>query len=355
MIGIESHENAGRDTMTLRGDEMEVKKKTAKPALSMKEWIRRAYVENLITLLINSVIMSGIYFYVIGYQFLSRASITQIFFLVLVPFMTIMVPVTIIRSAREAYGRGKWEVKEGESLDKAGKPLSPWRRTLPLTLPLGAITAFVIYIILATSHAGAFSSVTAWAVGFGVTLVLTTTLLPLYLARDIASFAAAAKNPGQEKPKSFLRYFLWEYAGPTILILTIIGITFGYKSYYSELVWHGFVPARDALNNFALIAFIAAVWMWLEFQRQAREDLAIGRISAREKKALSPWVMLLITLLIGLAAGIFVGTPLYFAGTEHVTVFQSTVIHVVVWVVCGVIGCYLGLWWGRARGEYTAD
>ena len=344
---------------------MEAKEKAAKPALSMKEWVRRAYVENLITLLINTIIMGGIYFYLVGYQFLSkvqiltevnsRASITQIFFLVFVPFMTIMIPVAIIRSAREAYCRGKWEVKEGESLDKAGKPLGPWSRTLPLTLPLGAITAFVIYIILATSHAGAFSSVTAWAVGLGVTLVLTTILIPLYLPRDIASFATAVKNPGQEKPKSFLRYFLLEYAGPTILILTIIGITMGYKSYYSELVWHGFVPARDALNNFALIAFIAAVWMFLEFQRQAREDLAVGRISAREKKALSLWIMLLITLLIGLAAGILVGIPLYFAGTEHVTVFQSTVIHVAVWVVCGVIGCYLGLWWGRARGEYTPD
>jgi len=31
------------------------------------------------------------------------------------------------------------------------------------------------------------------------------------------------------------------------------------------------------------------------------------------------------------------------------------VIHVVVWVICGVIGCYLGLWWGRARGEYIPD
>lgn len=344
---------------------MAVKEKAAKPALSMEEWIRRAYVENLITLLINTVIMGGIYFYVIGYQFFakaqilskvnSRASITQIFFLVFVPFMTIIIPVAIIKSAREAYCRGKWEVKEGESLDKAGKPLGPWSRTLPVTLPLGAITAFVIYIILATSHAGAFSPVVAWAIGFGVTLVLTTMLIPFYLARDVASFAAALKTPGQGKPGSFLRYFLLEYAGPTMLVLTIIGITFGYKSYYSLLVLHGFVPASDALYNFALIAFIAAIWMWFEFQRQAREDLAIGRISAREKKALSLPLMLVITLLIGLAAAILVGTPLYFAETEHVTVFQSTLIHIAVWVICGVIGCYLGLWWGRARGAYTPD
>ena len=222
---------------------MAAKEKAAKPALSMAEWIRRAYVENLITLLINTIIMGGIYFYVIGYQFFakrqilsevnSRASITQIFFLVFVPFMTIIIPVAIIKSAREAYCRGKWEIKEGESLDKAGKPLGPWSRTLPVTLPLGAITAFIIYIILATSHAGAFSPVVACAIGFGVTLVLTTVLIPLYLARDAASFAAALKNPGQDEPGSFIRYFLLEYAGPTILILTIMGITFGYKSYYS--------------------------------------------------------------------------------------------------------------------------
>lgn len=344
---------------------MTEKEKAAKPALSMDEWIRRAYVENLITLLINTIIMSGIYFYLVGYQFFakrqilaevnSQASITQIFFLVFVPFMTIIVPVTMIKSAREAYCRGKWEVKEGESLEKAGKPLGPWSRTLPVTLPLGAVTAFIIYIILAASHAGGFSPVVAWAIGLGVTLVLTTALIPLYLARDAASFAAAFKNPGQEKPGSYMRYFLFEYAVPTVLILTIIGITFGYKGYYSELVWHGFVPAKDALNNFALVAFIAAIWMWFEFQRQAREDLAIGRIPAREKKALNLPLMLAITLLIGLAAGILVGIPLYIAGTEHVTVFQSTVIHVVAWVICGIIGCYLGLWWGRARGVYTPD
>jgi hypothetical protein len=344
---------------------MAEKEKAAKPALSMNEWIRRAYVENLITLLINTVIMGGIYFYLVGYQFFakrqilsqvnSRASITQIFFLVFVPFITIIVPVTMIKSAREAYCRGKWEVKEGESLDKTGRPLGPWSRTLPVTLPLGAVTAFIIYIILATSHADALSPVVACAIGFGVTLVLTTVLIPLYLARDMASYAVALKNPGQHRPKSPLRYFIFEYAVPTVLILTIIGITFGYKGYYSELVWHGFVPATDALNNFALVAFIAAVWMWFEFQRQAREDLAIGRISTREKKALNLPLMLAITLLIGLAAAILVGTPLYLAGTKHVTVLQSTVIHVVLWVICGVIGCYLGLWWGRARGAYTPD
>jgi hypothetical protein len=94
----------------------------AKPKVSMKDWIRRAYVENLITVLINTVIMGGIYFYVIGYQFLSkvqvypkvnsRASIKRIFFLVFVPYITMMVPVTIIRSARGSYFRGKWEVRK---------------------------------------------------------------------------------------------------------------------------------------------------------------------------------------------------------------------------------------------------
>ena len=95
---------------------------SAKPKVSMKDWIRRAYVENLITVLINTVIMGGIYFYVIGYQFLSkvqvypkvnsRASIKRIFFLVFVPYITMMVPVTIIRSARGSYFRGKWEVRK---------------------------------------------------------------------------------------------------------------------------------------------------------------------------------------------------------------------------------------------------
>lgn len=154
----------------------------------------------------------------------SRASITQIFFLVFVPYITMMVPVTIIRSARGSYFRGKWEVRKGDSLDKAGKPLGPRRRTLPITLPIGCVTAGLLFIILVASNARALSPVAACAIGFGVTLVTTTILLPLYLARDMASFVSALSNPGRREPRPFLNYSLWEYIGPSIIFL---GITSG--------------------------------------------------------------------------------------------------------------------------------
>lgn len=38
----------------------------AKPKMSMKDWIRRAYGENFVTVLIDTIVMGGIYFYVIG-------------------------------------------------------------------------------------------------------------------------------------------------------------------------------------------------------------------------------------------------------------------------------------------------
>ncbi|MCJ7652692.1 MAG: hypothetical protein MUO75_03200 [Actinobacteria bacterium] len=182
-----------------------------------------------------------------------------------------------------------------------------------------------------------------------------TILLPLYPARDMASSVAALSNPGRREPRPFLNYFLWEYIGPSIIFFGITGITFGYKSYYSLLVHRGFVPAGDAIFNLPLIAFIAAVWMWFDCQRQARLDLPLGETTRREGKTLSTPLMLLVLLGIGLAAGFAVGTPLYSGGIERVTVFQSTVIHVVVWLTCGVMGCYLVLLWGRARGGYTPD
>ena len=233
--------------------------------------------------------------------------------------------------------------------------MGPWRRTLPITPPIGCVTAGLLFIILLASNARALSPVAACAIGFGVTLVTTTILLPLYPARNMASSVAAPSIPGRREPQSFLNYFLWEYIGPSIIFLGIIGITFGYKSYYSLLVHRGFVPAGDAIFNLPLIVFIAAVWMWFDCQRQARLDLPLGETTRREGKTLSTSLMLLVLLGIGLAAGIVVGTPVYSVGIERVTVFQSTTIHVVVWLTCGFLGCYLGLWWGRTRGGYTPD
>jgi protoporphyrinogen oxidase len=34
--------------------------------MSMKDWIRRAYGEDFVTVLIDTIVMGGIYFYVIG-------------------------------------------------------------------------------------------------------------------------------------------------------------------------------------------------------------------------------------------------------------------------------------------------
>ncbi|MCJ7652693.1 MAG: hypothetical protein MUO75_03205 [Actinobacteria bacterium] len=45
----------------------------AKPKMSMKDWIRRAYGENFVTVLIDTIVMGGIYFYVMATSFFRRS------------------------------------------------------------------------------------------------------------------------------------------------------------------------------------------------------------------------------------------------------------------------------------------
>jgi len=44
-----------------------------KPKMSMKDWIRRAYGENFVTVLIDTIVMGGIYFYVMATSFFRRS------------------------------------------------------------------------------------------------------------------------------------------------------------------------------------------------------------------------------------------------------------------------------------------
>lgn len=323
--------------------------KETKPK-SLKEWLAATFVENIIQNVIEIVILSGIFFLLVGHATNHDALTACVFFLMYIPVATSVLPGEVIKNSRRAFLHGKWEVKEGEDIGEAGEFVTLWRRFLPEALIAGFGTALLLCGFLKLRGADSFSPLATVGIAFIVTCILTTIVLKRHLTKDFAYITSALAVPKQEQPEPFKRYFFWEYALPWTLILLILNTGIGYKNFTEmTLRLETLPPAEEVAIAVAFTAAIISIWMWFCAQNQVRPHVHLGRVRPGEGKTFSVLTMTILLILMSALMGVVVGVVLSIAGLEHLQIWQAIVVNVLVGGVAGIIGCAVGVSWGGKR------
>lgn len=321
----------------------------------MNAWVKRAYIENLILVVINTVILGGSFFFLVGRNTNSLPFMTRLFFLLFVTFVTLHVPVEMIRNTRKAFLQGKWILEYRMEGGRGNKSLNPFRRVWPSAIPLGAGTALLLYLILWKTDASALPPTASIGIGFILTVLTTSILLSWHLASDMSAYASGIKRNRRERTKDnsgkpLMTYCFWNHLLPLSLITSMIGTSFGYKGFSQiALKEGGSIPVRLALGNFSVVGTIAAVWMWLISHQQAQLDVPLGIIKERKGRTPPTPVVLVLLLIAGISAGALVGLFASFAEIKVITVPQATALNAIVWVLWGNAGSLTGIWSGRSE------
>ncbi len=306
------------------------------------------------------MILGGSFFFLVGRNTNSHPFMTRLFLLLFVTFVTLHVPVEVIRNARKAFLQRKWVPGLRIEGERANQSLNPFRRVWPSALPLGAGTALLLYLILWITRAPALPPIASIGIGFILTVLTTSILQRLHLAEDIGAYASGVLRTKSEKTtdnseKPLTSYYFWKHALPLSLLTSMIGTSFGCKGFSGiALKESGSVPVRLALGNFSIVGAIAAVWMWLVSHQQVQLDVPLG-IPGKRKGGTPPSHVVLTFLLIGgISAGVLIELLVFLADIKRLTVPQATILNVIVWVLWGSAGSLAGIWSGRSK-EHSSD
>jgi len=330
--------------------EKERKKKRQKPGL--KEWVKQAYIEGSITAAIDILVIGGIFYVLVGTGRNDSTWAMYVFLIVFIFAHTFLVPAAVVRSARRAFIRGRWEVKEDEDISGA-KPLkSPWLRVGPGAFVLGAAMTLIVCMILWASGTESLSPLVTCLIAFGAVLITSSILIRLRLREDLVSFVTALSEPKPTEPLPFWPYFLREYVIPWVAAIAVINVAIGIKVFSEEaLKAGGGVPIEALLEDIVIAFFVIVAWMLFECGFQVRSDIHLGLVTAIGEKPLAIPLLMLIVLAMTVVVGVLAGVPLIIAGIEDITVSQGALAHVLTAVTAGVVGMIMGVQWGRVR-EY---
>lgn len=328
----------------------ERKRKRQKPGLG--DWVNQAYIEGFITAAIDILIIGGIYFVLIGTGRNDNTCAMYGFLIMFIFAHTFLVPAAVVRSARRAYIRGRWEVKEDEDLSGAGPLKDPWLRVGPGALVLGVAMTLIVCIILWASGVESLSPVLTCLIAFGAVLITTGILIRFRLREDLVSFVTALSEQKPAEPLPFRPYLLREYVIPWVVAIAAINVAIGIKVFSEEaLKAGGGVPIEALLEDVVIVFFVIVTWMLFECGFQVRSDIHLGLVTAIDEKPLAIPLLMLIVLAMTVVVGVLAGVPLVIAGIEDITVSQGALAHVLTAVTAGVVGMTLGVQWGRVR-EY---
>ena len=328
--------------------EGESRKRRPKPGLD--RWVMQSYVEGFITAAIDILIIGGIFFLLVGTGHNDSTCAMYGFLVMFIIVYTFLVPVAVIRSARRAFIRGRWEVKEDEDTSGAGRMKYPWLRVGPGALVLGAAMTLIVCGILWAGGVESLSPVITCLIAFGAVLITSGISIRLHLREDLASFVTALSAPQPEKPLPFKPYLLREYVIPWAVFIAAINVAIGIKVFSEEaLKSGGRVPIEALLEDIVIVFFAIAIWMLFESGFQVRTDIHLGLVTSIDEKPLAVPLLILIVLAMTIVVGVLAGMPLFIAGIEEITVSQGALAHVLTAMSAGVIGISLGVQWGRTR------
>jgi len=156
-------------------------RKKIKTVKNVDEWTNSSYYSTLINVVINLLILSGVYMLFNGKGSSNTTlnwSIASLgFFLIFIPYITLLVPIGIIRDSRKACIDGKWK---GESASDIRTINNPWRRISMEALIIGFGTALIIILIFWLFGMNLLNQVSAMIIGFLATLATTTIIFWRY-------------------------------------------------------------------------------------------------------------------------------------------------------------------------------
>jgi len=322
-------------------------KKKIKIVKNVNEWTKSSYISNLINVVINLLILSGVYMLFNGKGSENTTlnwSIASLgFFLIFIPYTTLLVPIGIIRDSRKACIDGKWK---GESVSDIRTINNPWRRISIEALIIGFGTALIIILIFWLFGMNLLNQVSAMIIGFLATLATTTIIFWRHIPNELNSFWTKYSEK-KFKKEPFGRYFLHHYVIPWVLVLIYINLVLGIRSYYDHVLFG--VP-RD-LISFAFFDLLATglvieIWMYSVSFEQVRMDIKLGRVE-KGGKVLTRVALILILISVPVIVSIVIFIIFTILGMQTLLVIEPTITLSLAGAMIGLFGLYMGAWVAR--------
>jgi hypothetical protein len=329
---------------------MEAEEKN-KSKLGMNEWIKTQYMNNLIKMIVNLIILPLIVFYLVGAALDNQILVLQGFILIFIPCVPLIVLNDVIVDSRNALIQGKWEIKDTAPLKESETLKNHWGHValVPIGVIINVVIALVIVLVFWISGIVIFDPI--WGpvivslLAFGFTMITTTVWIKRNLSKELSPYATAFKESKSQTPEPFLRYFLWEHILPWAIILALLNLGINLKGFSENAAVDGFIVPGDVLFSVWITALVIVFWMFLSANSQVRLDVHLGRV--KEGKAASKWFVILILILTPFIAGLLIYLPSILLGITDLSIGISTALVVVDAVVTAILGRALGIWWGK--------
>lgn len=327
---------------------MKTKNKKEKKSLSPGMALIVQVVSNLISLLFITLCMVYLIFVLFGDRSGELRSV-QWTLLIFIPFFTINQTLTAILNTRRDFLRKRWEMPEPGAKAEPDMIINPWLRGGATALITSVITALGVILALRLFRQDSFSLLSIGLLAFLPSFALSTILIGVYLPRDQRAMVARLSRPDKERPKPYFRYLLLEHALPLMLLQAIINAGIGFRIFRREAFSDGWVSAQTIMGDAVIMSFVVIFFMWLSSQTQVRTDVHLGRVAQNPGKGPPVLVMLGVFLLLALIpAGALAGVFALFQ-LKSIGFVSAVIIKTIGAILAGLVGGWLGVWWGVRR------
>lgn len=329
---------------------------------NLKNWINKIYFDITIANIIDLIILYGLFYWLTGEAANINIEMMWLYLLIVIPFASTKQVVEKTLDAQVAFIRGKWNLNEEKKQLKSDKLIHPWHKLGILAFIFGLGLAVIFSLIFTFGGFfnypgylnGAFKPFSLLIGIFSiigmeiVTVLFTKYLIPGYLRSYAIKVKKVKENPEKVDPASLWRKYLLEYVLPWLILIGLINLAIQFKG-TTELSLNnaGLVPMGDVANTMFFNTLVFIIWMPLFSSKQIRPDVHLGEIISGKK--LSFWVILVIMIVSPIAALLIGYSFLFFGGINFVSVPVATLINILAAVIPGLIGCGIGIIWGRQR------
>jgi hypothetical protein len=324
-----------------------------KPKKGLKEWIKGQYISNLIKIIINSIILALLIYWIEGLLLNDEPIFVISFSPVFITMVTLMVVNDVISDSRIAFLQGKWELKPEETPSQPGKIISPWRRFGPEAAILSCIAAllvtFLLYALYLVKNPLPFliGPILSIVISFTVTLFISSLILKHHLFSDLSSFAAALASSEQASTGSFKHYFFWEHTLPWSIILAVLNFEINLKGYTEKLELYGIITVNDLLLSIFVTALVVLAWMYLSAQNQVRPDVRLGRVT--QGRQISRILAIILVLGIPFVMSIIFYFYVFIARIPDFSVIDAIIVIIIVAILSVIIGRSIGVSRGKIK------
>ena len=334
-----------------------VKKNKEKKVVRLKDWIKKIYIDISIANIIDLLILYVLFFWIVGQSANTDQTMIWLYLLLVIPFSSAKQVAGKTLDGRLAFIRDKWILDEGEKINTPQKIRSPWHKLGLLAFLSGLGIGLVFCIIIKfgfsgypTMFDGAFAPFTLVTGLFSIIGMSIITLLfsNKLIYKDLSSFANEILNSEKKKSKSIWRLYLLEYVIPWIILIGFINLVIQYKATTElALINGGLVPITSIASTMFINALVFIIWMPLTCSTQIRPDVHLGKI--KQGKKISIWIILVIIIIIPIISG-GIGYGILFIGNiNYLSVPFATLINILSAVIPGIIGCGIGILFGRQK------